>query len=91
MLTGKIHPRWYPKKYPNPKLDESVRKSINLMEEAEEDIRKAMCLISKAVAGTGRLERSVNVYLLGWLRNCIGEGNPYDESTQKVIQLLKET
>ena len=77
----------------NHKLDEDVEKRVDLMEEAEEDIRKAMCLISKAVAGTGRLESSVNVYLLGWLRMCVSSDTmpSHEGSIPMIIKRLKET
>jgi len=76
------------RKYLNPE-DIDLEERIEWLEVADRGIRDAIHFIEKAVEGTGRLEASVKVYLIGWLKNCIGEGNPYDESIPKIIEQIK--
>ena len=60
---------------------------INLIQEAEQKIVEAIDLIKEAVADTPE-EAGCDAYILGHLKTLIGNGNPYDHHTGKIIEQL---
>lgn len=62
---------------------------IQLVEEAAQKINEAINLLEEAVQGTPE-ESMTTAYTIGHLRTQIGQGNPYDHHTDKIIQGLEE-
>ena len=62
---------------------------IDNVQEAEEKINEAIRLITDAVRGTSE-EGMTMAYTVGHLNTWIGNGNPYDHHTGKIIEGLEE-
>ena len=62
---------------------------VQLVQEAEDLIREAIGKIHEAVADTPE-EGMTEAYTIGHLNTWIGNGNPYDHHTQKIIEGLEE-
>ena len=62
---------------------------IDLVLEAEQKIAEAISNIQDAVKGTPE-ETECNTYIVGHLNTWIGNGNPYDHHTGKIVEALEE-
>lgn len=68
---------------------ENLAENIELINEAERLIQDAIFLIEEAVHGTN--EQAVcDAYIIPSLATWIGNGNPYDHHTGKIIEALRE-